>query len=161
MSEILLRNMKVVDPGGPHHDAEVDVLVRNGVIEKIGKKLPKGKAREVKIARCAHQSGMGGSARAFPRSRRRVEARDNQRIGCRRRWWLHRRGRVAEHIAHRGHRFRCGPPAAQSGRPRGEIVALGAITKGLKGEQLAELHDLHTAGAVGFSDDQTPSAMRG
>lgn len=35
-------------------------------------------------------------------------------------------------------------------------MPLGAITKGLKGEQLAELYDLQQAGAVAFSDDQHP-----
>ena len=42
-------------------------------------------------------------------------------------------------------------------RDRGHAVRLlplGAITKGTKGEQLAELHDMQLAGAVGFSDDQ-------
>ena len=35
-----------------------------------------------------------------------------------------------------------------------QLLPLGAITQGLKGEQLAELHDQQQAGAVGFSDDQ-------
>jgi len=34
------------------------------------------------------------------------------------------------------------------------LLPLGAITKGLNGQQLAELHDLRLAGAVAFSDDQ-------
>lgn len=34
-----------------------------------------------------------------------------------------------------------------------EVLPVGAITKGLKGEEIAELGLMHQAGAVGFSDD--------
>lgn len=36
------------------------------------------------------------------------------------------------------------------------IYAIGAITKGLKGEELAEMADMRAAGAVAFSDDGKP-----
>lgn len=39
-----------------------------------------------------------------------------------------------------------------------EIVPLGAISKGLEGEQLAELWAMQQAGAAGFSDDGRPVA---
>ena len=35
-----------------------------------------------------------------------------------------------------------------------QVLPLGALTQGLMGEQLAELHDLRTAGAAAFCDDQ-------
>ncbi|MBK7296318.1 MAG: hypothetical protein IPI91_06495 [Flavobacteriales bacterium] len=35
-----------------------------------------------------------------------------------------------------------------------QVLPVGALTQGLKGEQLAELHDLRTAGAVAYCDDQ-------
>jgi dihydroorotase len=34
------------------------------------------------------------------------------------------------------------------------LLPIGALTQGLKGQQLAELYDQHQAGAVAFSDDQ-------
>ena len=49
MSDILLRAVKVIDPGGPHHNTETDILVRDGAIVRIGERIPKGEAREVKI----------------------------------------------------------------------------------------------------------------
>ncbi|MFZ1694835.1 MAG: hypothetical protein WAT74_16675, partial [Flavobacteriales bacterium] len=42
MNEIVLRKMTVVDPGGPHHDSIVDILIRDGVIVKIGERVAKG-----------------------------------------------------------------------------------------------------------------------
>jgi len=161
MSEILLRNMKVVDPGGPHHDTEVDVLVRNGVIEKIGKKLAKGTStslsdlvQEVKIPG-AHISPGWIDLRAHFRDPGEewkqgiTNGLDAAAAG----------GFTAVAVlpstlptvdtgSDVGHLLR-----KAEGHPV-KLLPLGAITKGLKGEQLAELHDLHTAGAVGFSDDQ-------
>tara|TARA_B110000046_G_scaffold57595_2_gene64446 strand:+ start:126468 stop:127730 length:1263 start_codon:yes stop_codon:yes gene_type:complete len=37
-----------------------------------------------------------------------------------------------------------------------EILPLGAISKGAKGKELAELYDLKEAGAIGFSDGKNP-----
>ncbi|MBK9628212.1 MAG: hypothetical protein IPO56_11070 [Flavobacteriales bacterium] len=45
MNEIVLRKVKVVDPGGPHHDSIVDILIRDGRIEKIGERVAKGDFR--------------------------------------------------------------------------------------------------------------------
>ena len=38
------------------------------------------------------------------------------------------------------------------------VYPIGAVSRGLKGEELAELADLHGAGCVGFSDDGVPIA---
>ena len=35
MSDLLLRQVKVIDPGGPHHDAETDILISGGRIARI------------------------------------------------------------------------------------------------------------------------------
>ena len=37
--DVLLKKCTIIDPSGPHHRKEVDVLIHNGVIEKIGKRL--------------------------------------------------------------------------------------------------------------------------
>jgi dihydroorotase len=44
--------------------------------------------------------------------------------------------------------------AARNGHCR--VYPIGAVSKGLKGEELAELADLHAAGCVGVSDDGKP-----
>ncbi|MCL2402741.1 MAG: dihydroorotase [Coriobacteriia bacterium] len=45
-----------------------------------------------------------------------------------------------------------------------KVYQMGAITVGLKGKQLAEMNDMHKAGAIAFSDDgmgiQNPQLMR-
>ncbi|MBK9196757.1 MAG: hypothetical protein IPO17_17595 [Flavobacteriales bacterium] len=50
MKDLLLRNITVIDPGGEHHEAEVDMLISGNKIVRIGARLPKGEAREWKIS---------------------------------------------------------------------------------------------------------------
>ena len=44
---ILIKNATIINPGGKNYSGEVDVLIENGVIRKIGKRLPKGEAEIV------------------------------------------------------------------------------------------------------------------
>jgi hypothetical protein len=155
MNEIVLRKVKVVDPGGPHHDSIVDILVRDGRDRKDRRThCRRAKAREVKIDGGTCQSGLGGSARALPRSRRRVEGKASPTA------WM-----PPPPVA--SPPWPCCPApnplpttarasatCCASRRPSRATAAAGRHHQGLKGEQLAELHDQQQAGAVGFSDDQ-------
>ena len=38
-AEILLKQVKVIDPNSPYHNKKVDILVDNGVIKKISNKI--------------------------------------------------------------------------------------------------------------------------
>ena len=49
MSDILLKNVRVMDPGGPQHDAETDLLISDGVITRIAARQSKGNAEEVRM----------------------------------------------------------------------------------------------------------------
>lgn len=154
MSQILLQQVKVIDPGGPHHDAHTDILVVDGRISKIGGRIPKGEAHVIKAEHLhvspgwmdlrAHfrepgeewkqgvQNGLDAAARGgftavavLPSTKPAIDGRSG-----------------ITHLLHRaeGHAVR--------------LLPLGALTQGTKGEQLAELHDQRGAGAVGFTDDR-------
>lgn len=154
MSELLLRQVKIIDRAGPHNNSETDLLIRNGKITKIGGKISKGEAREVKIPGAHVSSGwidlrthfrdpgeewkqglingldaaaMGGftAVAILPSTQPVIDSRGG-----------------IEYLLRKaaGHPVR--------------VLPIGALTKGCKGEQLAELHDLKNSGAVAFSDDQ-------
>jgi dihydroorotase len=154
MSQVLLQHVKVIDPGGPHHDAHTDILITDGRIAKVGGRITKGEARIVKgehlcvspgwVDLRAHfrepgeewkqgvQNGLDAAARGgftavavLPSTKPAIDGRTG-----------------ITHLLHRaaGHAVR--------------LLPLGAITQGTKGEQLAELHDQRAAGAVGFTDDK-------
>jgi dihydroorotase len=154
MSQVLLQHVKVIDPGGPHHDAHIDILITEGRIAKMGARITKGEARILKgehlcvspgwVDLRAHfrepgeewkqgvQNGLDAAARGgftavavLPSTKPAIDGRTG-----------------ITHLLHRaaGHAVR--------------LLPLGAITQGTKGEQLAELHDQRAAGAVGFTDDK-------
>jgi dihydroorotase len=154
MNDVLLRQVKVVDPGGPHHDAETDILIRDGRIAKIGERLTKGDARTIAMPGLHVSPG-----------------------------WVDLRAHFREPGEEWKQGITNGLDAAAAGgftavavlpttdpvidkrsgvesllrRAQGHpvrLLPLGAITQGAKGQQLAELHDMHQAGAVAFSDDQ-------
>lgn len=154
MNEVILRQVKVVDPGGPHHDEVVDVQVSNGRIERIGARLPKGSGTEVK-SRGLHLSPGWVDLRAHFRD-------PGQE-------WKQGIANGLDAAAAGGFTTVCVLPSTDpitDGRSGVEylqrraaahavrLLPLGALTKGLLGQQLAELHDQQLAGAVGFCDDQ-------
>ena len=49
MNTLLLRQVTVIDPGGPHHDETLDLLITDGKITRAGKRLPKGDAPEIRM----------------------------------------------------------------------------------------------------------------
>ncbi|MBK8227332.1 MAG: dihydroorotase [Flavobacteriales bacterium] len=154
MNDLILRRTHVVDPGGPHHGSEQDILIRDGMVARVGLRLPKGNATEVRIDglhlsvgwidlrahfrdpgeewKCGVKNGLDAAAAggftavcALPSTTPATDGRSG--IG----YWL----RKAE-----GHAVR--------------LLPLGAITQGCEGKQLAEMADMRAAGAVAFTDDQ-------
>jgi len=155
MSTILIRQAKVIDPGGPHHDDTVDVAVQDGTIRKVGKRLPRegtevrieglhlspgwvetrahfrdpGEEYKQGIANGLDAAAAGGFTRVavLPSTEPPMDSRASVE-------YLLRKAQ--------GHAVRALP--------------LGALSKGLKGEQLAEHFDMLRAGAVAVCDDQRP-----
>ncbi len=153
MKDIVLRQVKITDPGGPHHDSVVDVVMSKGRIARIGSRL-KSDAEEIKIVGLHVSPGWMDLRTHF---------RDPGEE------WKQGITNGLDAAAAGGFTTVCVLPSTtpvNDGRAgidymqrRAEghavrLLPLGAITKGIKGEQLAELHDMQLAGAVGFSDDQ-------
>ncbi|HMZ49864.1 MAG TPA: dihydroorotase, partial [Flavobacteriales bacterium] len=155
MSTILIRQATVIDPGGPHHGDTVDVSIANGTVRKVGKRLPRagtevriegmhlspgwvetrahfrdpGEEYKQGIANGLDAAAAGGFTRVavLPSTEPPVDNRAAVEYVL----------RTAD-----GHAVRALP--------------LGALSKGLKGEQLAEHFDMLRAGAVAICDDQLP-----
>lgn len=155
MTETILRQVKVVDPGGPHHDSVVDIHLRDGLVHRIGSRLAKG-AAEVRM------SGLHASPGWIDL---RADFRDPGQE------WKQGVRNGLDAAAAGGFTAVCVLPGTEpvsDGRSGVEyllrkaadhavrLFPIGALTKGLQGKQLAELHDMREAGAIGFSDDQRP-----
>ncbi len=158
MKDLLLQQVHVIDPGGPHHDKIVDLLVKKGTITAIGARVPADGARAIRIPG-AHISPGWVDLRAHFRDPGEEYKEDlfsgldaaaaggftavavlpgtqppvDSRAGVE---YLLRKAQ--------GHAVR--------------VLPLAALSKGLQGEQLAELYDLSRAGALAFTDDQRATA---
>src|SRR5438067_13476196 len=152
---LLIQNARVVDPS-QDFDAKADVLIENGVISHVGKKLrPSGDAIDAAglvvvpgfIDLHTHLREPGqehketiatGTAAAVAGGYTAVCAMANTIPPNDER-------AVTEMII---------AEAARNGVCR--VYPIGAVSRGLKGEELAELADLRAAGCVAVSDDGKP-----
>lgn len=156
MNTLLLRQVTVVDPGGPHHDETLDLLISDGKITRIGKRLPKTEAQEIRmeglhvspgwVETRAHfrdpgeeykQGILNGLDAAAAGGFTRVAVLPSTEPVMDSRAGIEYLSRKAE-----GHAVR--------------VLPLGALSKGLKGQQLAEHFDMKQAGAIAICDDQHP-----
>ena len=157
--KILLRNGRVIDPQNDR-DGHFDVLVEDGVIARVGKDLPPGDARVVDVPAdvlvCPglidmhvhlrepgqeHKETIAtGVAAAVAGGFTAVACMPNTDP-------VNDQASVTELILAR---------AAEAGLAR--VYPIGAVTRGSRGEQLAELGELRKAGCVAVSDDGRPVA---
>ncbi len=156
MKDLLLRQVTVIDPNGPHHDEQMDVLIRNGLISKVGKRLPKSDAREVNVDGLFASPGWVETRAHFRDPGEEYKqglingldaaaAGGFTAVGV-----LPTTDPVMDSRAGVEYLLR----KAQGHAVR--VLPIGALTKGTKGQQLSEQYDLQQAGAVAFCDDQQP-----
>jgi len=153
MTDVILRRAHVVDPGGPHHEEEADILLRNGNVERVGKGLRAAGAAELRMDGL-HVSTGWVDLRAHFR-----DPGEEWKAGI---------ANGLDAAAAGGFTAVCALPTTQPvtdgqagvahmlRRAQGHAVRLlplGAITQAAEGKRLAELHDMRQAGAVGFTDD--------
>lgn len=160
--EIIIRSARIVDTGSPFNNQVKDILVSNGRIKKIGSKLQNtSKAKEVK-ADNLHVSLGWWDLNTFLADPG-FEQRETIESGC-------------AAAAFGGFTHICCMPNTQPvtqtkaqieyvlQKSAGQIVSvhpLGAVSENLAGKDLAEMYDMHNAGAIAFSDGLKPSHNAG
>lgn len=160
--DILIRSARIIDTGSKFHNQVRDILVSNGKIKKIGAKLVNTtKAREVKADNLHVSLGWVdlNTYLADPG----YEQKETIESGC-------------AAAAFGGFTHICCMPNTQPvvqnkaqveyvlRKAAGEVVSvhpIGAVTQNCDGKDLAEMYDMHTAGAIAFSDGLKPSPSAG
>lgn len=149
--EILLRQVKIIDPSSPFHQQVIDILVQNGIIKEIGK-IDSSTARQININGLHVSQGwldifsnfcdpgfefketlQTGSDAAAAGGYTDVMILPNTRPV------VHNKAGI-EYIVQRSRDFAV------------NIHPIAAITKNTQGKELAEMYDMHHSGAVAFSD---------
>ena len=156
MNNVLLRHVTITDPGGPLHNTVTDLHFVEGRLVKTGAKLAKGDAHVMDMDGL-HASPGWVDLRAHFRDPG-EEYKEDLLSGLD----AAAAGGFTTVAVLPGTK----PPVDQRAtveyllrKAQGHAVRLlpmGTITKGGQGQQLAELYDMHQAGAVGFTDDLRP-----
>lgn len=160
--DILIRSARITDPASPFHSQTKDILVRNGKITSIAQKIPNGQ----KIREFAHKGlhvspGWFDSYASFCDPG--YEYKEDLQSGV----------NAAVQGGFTGVAIRPDTsPALQSKsqveyilkNTRGGAVNVfptGAVSENLEGREITEMYDMKEAGAVAFSDGDTPVADSG
>ncbi len=158
----VFRQFTVIDPAGPYHDRTVDIHVEAGKIAAIGENLAVPKGSSVYTGGGTHVSPGWLDLGPYVGDPGREEREDLTSLA--------RAGGVGGYtslaILPNTH-----PPVTdkasvryvrtQSGAEGVELLPLGAISQGTAGKDLAELIDMHRAGAPAFTDGKKPAADAG
>lgn len=160
--DIILRAARVIHPGSPYHSKVVDILISNGKIKKIAAKIADaGRAKEVKSPNLHVSLGwVDMNVNLYDPG---YEHKETVESGCRA-------------AAAGGFTHICVMPGSQPitqskaqvdyliNKSKDNIVSVhpvGALTHDLQGKDLADMYDMHRAGAVAFSDGLKPSPSAG
>ena len=160
--EIIIRAARIIDTGSPFHNQVKDILVVDGHIKKIGAKITNtNKAKEIKADNLHVSLGWVdlNTYLADPG----YEHKETIESGC--------RAAAFGGFTH----ICCMPntsPVLQTKsqiqyvlrKQADEVVSvhpIGAVTENLAGKDLAEMYDMHQAGAIAFSDGLKPSTSAG
>ena len=152
--KILLPHVLIMDPRSPHHGQTVDLLLEDGSIVAIGDTLDARGATVLESARgrLVSPGWVDGRARSGEPGHEERETYTS----------------LAHAASHGGFTHVAVMPSttpARDSRPHAEalhqatgslpveFLPIGAVSKGLHGEQMAEMLDMLEGGAVAFSDD--------
>lgn len=154
--KLFIQAAKIIDKGSQYHNQVVDLYINNGKIEQIGKNLKKVDDVEIYQHKNLHLSA----------------------------GWLDMKANFSDPGNEHKETIASGIKAATAGgftaialspatepvvdsksiveyilnQSKNSIVDLypmGSVSKGIKGEELAELNDMHIAGAIAFTDDKS------
>jgi dihydroorotase len=158
--EILLRQVKIIDPSSPFHQQTTDILVENGFIKEVGQ-ISNSTSQQINIKNLHVSQGWldvfsnfcdpgfefketletGSNAAAAGGYTDVMILPNTNPI-------VHNKAGI-EYIVQRSRDFVA------------NIHPIAAITKNTEGKELAEMYDMHQSGAVAFSDGTCPIQSSG
>ena len=159
LMEILLRQVKIIDPSSPFHQQTKDILIKNGIISEVGE--INSAVQQINIDGLHVSNGWldafsnfcdpgfefketletGANAAAAGGYTNVMILPNTSPV-------VHNKGGV-EYIVQRSRDFAV------------SIHPIAAITKNTEGKELAEMYDMHQSGAVAFSDGTNPIQSSG
>lgn len=155
--DILIRSTVITDSTSPHNGQTLDLLIRNGKIEAIGKALTNPGGVEEFSAEGLHISPGFMDLQANFRDPGH-EYKENLESGAA----AALRGGFTKVCVQSSttpaidNKAQVDYVRRRAQQLPVDILPIGALTAGRDGNEMAELYDMHAAGAIAFSDDKRP-----
>ncbi len=156
--DLLIKNAQIIQPGTPLHGKIRDLLIRDGKFEKIASNIPEQKGIQTfRYPDLKISTGWMDMRVSFGEPG--YEERETLAHGL----------KVAAYSGFTAIALMPGtnPPAdhraavkyliEQSAGSPVSVYPVGALTKGMKGQEMAEMYDMSLAGAVAFGDGNHPT----
>ena len=156
MSSLLIKNVNVIDPNSEYNNSKKDILLKNGLIKKIEDNIEVNNSEIVQEDNLHVCPGLFDFSVDFP------EPGNEQRETLESGLFSSKSGGftgVGLQPTYQPARDKkseilfCKNTTKDFGI---DVVPFGAISKELKGEQLAEMFDMYSVGALAFSDNMRP-----
>ena len=156
MSSLLIKNVNIIDPNSEFNNSKKDILLKNGLIEKIEDNIDENNSETIQEDNLHVCPGLFDFSVDFP------EPGNEQRETLESGLFSSKSGGftgVGLQPTYQPARDKkseilfCKNTTKNFGI---DVVPFGAISKDLKGEQLAEMFDMYNAGALAFSDNMRP-----
>ena len=156
MSLLLLKSATIVDAASKHHLKERDILIENGVIQKIASSIKNEKARIIALDNLHVSPGWFDSSVSFGEPG--YEERETIENGLRTAAYS---GYTAVAVNPNTYPVTDTKAGIQFLKAKAEksavnLYPVGALTVGSEGVDMAELFDMHSEGAVAFGDYNKP-----
>ena len=154
--QLLIKNAILVDPTSRHHGDKINVLINDGRIEKIGKRLTADKAKVIDANRAYLSPGWLdiGTNVGDPGYEHREDFRTVEKTAL-----------AGGYTA-----IACIPNTSPAIHSKSEVLyvknrseqsavdflPIGAVSENCAGKDITEMYDMRAAGAVAFSDGKNP-----
>jgi len=150
---LLIRKAKIVAPGSKYHLKERDLLVEDGIIQSIKAKIePKGKTEIIEAKGIYLSAGwMDIGARSGDPGYEHQEDLQSLRAAASTGGFTRLAVLPNTNPAIQS-KSEVNYITSQNGRSLVDIHPLGAASVGCEGKDIAELYDMHSEGAIGFTD---------
>jgi dihydroorotase len=156
MSSLLIKNVNIIDPNSEYNNSKKDILLKNGLIVKVEGKIDENNSETIQEDNLYACPGLFDFSVDFP------EPGNEQRETLESGLFSSKSGGftgVGLQPTYQPARDKkseilfCKNTTKDFGI---DVVPYGAISKELKGEQLAEMFDMYNAGSPAFSDNMRP-----
>ncbi len=151
--KLLLKAAKIIDPGSKHHHKKVDILIEGGIIKKIGASLKiKDVDKEIDLKNLHVSKGWFDSSVSFgePGYEERETIKNGLKVAGQSGFTQIALNPGTNPVLDNNGSITSVKSKAENNAV--QLFTIGALTNKSEGKDLAELYDMHQAGAIAFGD---------